>query len=89
MASNDSSKGAGDRNSDRSCSSEQGNKISEPGFRFYGATDINPGDSTSAFRPEISDIPPADHGIRAWLFLFGVFWFALHSIFLHVTRTAN
>ena len=59
------------RNSD-SCKS--GGGVSAKGFPSYGTADTEcPEPAASAHGQEVN-VPPADHGKAAWLFLAGCFW---------------
>ena len=53
---------------------QNGNESSSPGFRSYGATVISASASSSTLNDDGSDLPPADRGKSAWLFLAGCFW---------------
>jgi hypothetical protein len=66
-----------------------GSKGRSPDFRSYGATDISARNPEPGLDDVDSSIPPADHGIAAWLFLAGCFlleglvWGKQHSFRIH------
>lgn len=64
--------------SSESCESSEGceceDEVAGRRVRFYGTVDTEPDEHTAPVHDKESNIPPADHGKAAWLFLTGCFW---------------
>ncbi|MCJ1245588.1 hypothetical protein MMC30_002792 [Trapelia coarctata] len=73
MATAQSDVEAGSVDSDRS-GHESGDGVPAKRVRLYGTVPVEREEPTSAVHDKESNIPPADHGKAAWLFLIGCFW---------------